>query len=261
MDLYDKVIVVTGGANGIGEALCRRFSAEQPRYIAVLDLDADSAVTVASSLDCTAAGFGIDVADSERLQQLLAAIESDQGRIDLMFSNAGIFTVGGVEVDDAEWERIWKINVHAHVVASRAVLPSMLERGEGYICSTASAAGLLAQVGSAPYSVTKHAAVATAEWISITYGDRGIKVSVLCPQAVATNMTAGTESGGVAGLDGMLSADEVAQVVIEGISEENFLILPHPEVADYERRRSDDRERWLRGMRRLNEAFGDEMHL
>ncbi|MFV1989967.1 MAG: SDR family oxidoreductase [Acidimicrobiales bacterium] len=256
MDLQNRVIIVTGAARGIGEALCRRFATEGPRHIVVADLDGDLASEVASSLDCSASSYQVDVSDSGAVSSLVEATLAEQAQIDLFFSNAGILTRGGEEVSDEDWERIWKINVHAHVAAARAVLPGMLDRAEGYIGSTASAAGLLAQIGSAPYSVTKHAAVAFAEWLAITYGTQGIRVSVLCPQAVATNMTAGVEGGGVAGLDGMLSAEEVADVAARGIADERFLLLPHPEVADYERRRSDDRERWLAGMQRLNDRFG-----
>ncbi len=256
MDLQNRVIIVTGAARGIGEALCRRFADESPRHIAVADLDGDLAADVARSLNCSASAHQVDVSDSSALTAFIEGVAQEHGQIDLLFSNAGILIVGGEEVPDEDWDLIWKINVHAHVVAARAVIPAMLERGEGYICSTASAAGLLAQVGSAPYSVTKHAAVAMAEWLAITYGSRGVKVSVLCPQAVATNMTAGVESGGVAGLDGMLSAEAVAEVVAQGIAEEKFLLLPHPEVEGYEQRRTADRERWITGMQRLNDRFG-----
>ncbi len=178
-------------------------------------------------------------------------------------SNAGILVPGGPEVDDAEWDRIWRVNVLAHVIAARAVLPGMLARREGYLLNTASAAGLLTQIGSAPYSVTKHAAVGFAEWLSITYGDRGIGVSCLCPQGVWTNMTGG---GGrrrdpselaqsTAGRDGFLEAEAVADIVLEALAENRFLILPHPEVATYEQRRAGDRERWLKGMRRIQAAL------
>jgi NAD(P)-dependent dehydrogenase (short-subunit alcohol dehydrogenase family) len=158
---------------------------------------------------------------------------------------------GGVEVSDADWQRIWDVNVMAHIVAARAVLPKMLSRGGGYLLHTASAAGLLSQIGSAPYAVTKHAVVALAEWLSITHGDAGIKVSVLCPQAERTKMTADTERGGVAGVDGMLEPEDVAETVVQGLRDERFLILPHPQVLDYLRRKTADYDRWLGGMRRL----------
>ena len=153
------------------------------------------------------------------------------------------------------WQAIWDINVMSHVFAARAVLPGMLERGEGYLLNTSSAAGLLSQVGSAPYAVTKHAAIGFAEWLSITYGNKGIKVSALCPQAVRTNMTAGGD-GGVAGLDGMLEPEQLADTVIETLREERFLVLPHPEVLTYMRRKTDDYDRWIGGMRKLNRKFG-----
>ena len=179
------------------------------------------------------------------------------GQIDLFCSNAGIFTPGGEEVSTEAWQRIWDINLMSHVFAARAVLPHMLERGEGYLLNTSSAAGLLSQIGSAPYAVTKHAAVGFAEWLSITYGARGIKVSVLCPQAVRTEMTANTRNGGVAGVDGMLEPEALADTVIETLAEEKFLVLPHPEVLTYIQRKTDDYDRWLGGMRKLQERFGE----
>ena len=169
----------------------------------------------------------------------------------------GIFTPGDENVSTEAWQQIWDINVMAHVFAARAVLPSMLERGEGYLLNTSSAAGLLSQVGSAPYAVTKHAAIGFAEWLSITYGDRGIKVSALCPQAVRTAMTADSEEGGVAGLDGMLEPDQLADTVIDTLAEERFLVLPHPEVLTYMQRKAGDYDRWLKGMRRLQERFAE----
>ena len=178
------------------------------------------------------------------------------GHIDLFCSNAGILTLGDETVGNQAWQKIWDINVMAHIFAARAVLPSMLKRGEGYLLNTSSAAGLLSQIGSAPYSVTKHAAVGFAEWLSITYGDRGIKVSVLCPQAVRTAMTeVGDGDGGVAGLDGMLEPEQLADSVIKTLADESFLCLPHPEVLTYMRRKTEDYDRWLGGMRRLNERF------
>ena len=180
------------------------------------------------------------------------------GHIDLFCSNAGIFTMGGEEVDNDAWDRIWDINVMAHIFAARAVLPGMLARGEGYLLNTASAAGLLSQIGSAPYAVTKHAAVGFAEWLSITYGNRGIKVSVLCPQAVRTQMTANTRGGGVAGVDGMLEPEVLAQTVMETLEEERFLCLPHPQVLTYMQRKAADYDRWLGGMRRLQDQYSEQ---
>ncbi len=216
-----------------------------------------------------------DVSSEPDVQALVTQAEQAFGRIDLVFSNAGIIVAGGIEVPDEAWSRIWAINVQSHIYLARAVLPGMLARGEGYLVITASAAGLLTQLGSAPYAVTKHAAVALAEWLSISYGDRGIGVSCLCPQAVTTNLGA-TSLRQVAGLvpapadtgaipaasgngsvsrqasvDGVLTPDQVAASVLAAVADERFLILPHPEVATYERRRAEDRDRWLSGMRRL----------
>jgi len=190
------------------------------------------------------------------MTELVREFEADGGPVDLLVSNAGIAIEGGPEVEVDAWQRIWDVNVMAHVHAAHAVLPSMLERGEGYLLNTCSAAGLLSQIGSAPYAVTKHAAVAFAEWMSITYGDRGIRVSALCPQAVRTNMTAGMEDGGVAGVDGMIEPEELAEVTIAGLREEAFLILPHESVRKYYARKGQDIDRWLAGMRRLADAYG-----
>ena len=250
MQLRDKHAVVTGGANGIGRALCRRFAAEGARGVVVADVDADGAARVAEEIGGLAVETNVAVeADVVRLVQRATA---QYGPIDLFCANAGIALEGDADVPDAQWQRIWEINVLAHIYATRAVLPGMLQRGEGYLLSTASAAGLLSQIGSAPYSVTKHAAVAFAEWLAITYGDRGIKVSCLCPQGVRTNMLNSAE-GGLADLlrAGSLDPDEVAETVVAGLAEERFLILPHPEVAEYLRHKADDYERWLGGMRRL----------
>ena len=241
-----KTVVVTGGGNGIGAALARRFAAEGARKIIVADVDAAAAEKVAGQIGGEWAR--VDVADEAQVRRLV----EQSGDIDLFCSNAGISVAGGVDVPDADWERIWAINVKAHLYAARAVLPRMLERGGGYLLHTVSAAGLLTQIGSAPYSVTKHAALALAEWIAITYGDRGIKVSCLCPQGVRTNMLLGAEcSPGSFLVPGSVSPEFVADAVVKGLAEERFLILPHPEVAEYFRRKASDYDRWLHGMRRL----------
>jgi NAD(P)-dependent dehydrogenase (short-subunit alcohol dehydrogenase family) len=249
MELKDRVAVVTGGATGIGRALCRRFAQEGARLV-VADLDEQGATEVAESV----AGLAVktDVSVEADVVQLVAKATEKFGRVDLFCSNAGIALDGGPEASDAGWQRIWGVNVMAHVYAARAVLPQMLARGDGYLLQTASAAGLLTQVGSAPYSVTKHAAVAFAEWLAITYGDQGIKVSCLCPQGVRTNMLERAR-GGAFLRDGALDPDRVAGIVAAGLRDECFLILPHPEVLEYFRRKSDDYGRWIRGMRRLNE--------
>jgi NAD(P)-dependent dehydrogenase (short-subunit alcohol dehydrogenase family) len=252
MRVEDRHVVVTGGANGIGAALARRFATEGARVV-VADLDEEPLMRVAA--DVGGLGVPTDVRDEHQIASLVAAAESQFGPIDLFCSNAGIVVPGGEDASDAAWERSIGVNVLAHVYAARVLVPRMLARGEGYLLNTASAAGLLTQIGSAPYSVTKHAAIALAEWLSITYGDAGLKVSVLCPQAVRTNMTAGTVEGGVAGVDGMLEPDEVADAVIAGLAAESFLILPHPVVGDYFRRKADDYDRWLRGMRRLQARY------
>jgi NAD(P)-dependent dehydrogenase (short-subunit alcohol dehydrogenase family) len=256
MQLRDKVIVVTGGANGIGRALCRRFAAEGPRSVVVVDVDAEGARQVASQIGGLA--VPTDVRIESEIVRLVDQIIAAYGLIDLFCSNAGIAgDPGGPEVANESWQRIWEINVMAHVYAARAVLPGMLARGQGYLLQTASAAGLLTQIGAAPYSVTKHAAVAFAEWLAITYADRGIKVSCLCPQGVRTNMLEET-TGAVGDMlrDQAIEPEVVAEAVVAGLAEERFLILPHPPVADYFRRKADDYDRWLRGMRRLQGKWG-----
>lgn len=248
MELGDKIAVVTGGATGIGRALCRRFASEGARGVVVADVDGEGAALVAQEIGGLA--VTVDVSVEADIINLIEKSRERYGPIDLFCSNAGIGTDGGAEVSDADWQRIWNINFMAHVYAARAVLPEMLERGEGYLLQTASAAGLLTQIGSAPYSVTKHAAVAFAEWLAITYGEQGLKVSCLCPQGVRTNMLERARGGGFL-REGALEPDKVADIVVRGLAEERFLILPHPEVAEYFRRKSDDYDRWIRGMRRL----------
>ena len=251
MRVNDKVIVVTGGAHGIGQALCQRFAAEGARAVVVADIDATGAAQVARDIGGLA--VPTNVAIEHDLVRLVHVTTSNYGPIDLFCSNAGIGIDGGPEVPDSEWRRIWEINVMAHNYAARAVLPAMLRRGEGYLLQTISAAGLLSQVGSAPYAVTKHAALALAEWLAITYGDAGIKVSALCPQGVRTQMLHKAEERGIGAFlsEGALEPAEVADAVIRGLDEERFLILPHPEVAEYVLRRASDHDRWIRGMRKL----------
>ena len=249
MKLQDKVIVVTGGGNGIGRALCRRFAAEGARAVVVADLEHEPARQVAAELGCREAC--VDVALESDVQRLVDDTLKEFGRIDLFCSNAGIVIEGDQCVPDRDWQRIWEINVMAHVFAARAVLPSMLARKEGYLLQTVSAAGLLTSIGSAPYAVTKHAALAFAEWLAITYGDCGIKVSALCPQGVKTRMLETAGGGESFLLEGALTPEQVAEAVVKGIESEEFLILPHPEVLEYFRRKGSDYDRWLRGMRRL----------
>lgn len=253
MKLQDKVVVVTGGANGIGRALCRRFAAEGARGVVVSDLDFEGARQVASEINGLA--VKTDVGQESDVIKLVEEANRAYGPIDLFCSNAGIGGAPGFEkVSNEDWQKIWEVNVMAHIYAARAVLPQMLERGSGYLLNTASAAGILTQVGSAPYSVTKHAAVSFAEWLSITYGDRGIKVSCLCPQGVRTKMLAAAAEKGPSAflLEGAIDPEDVAGVVVKTLDEERFLALPHPEVATYFQYKANDYDRWLRGMRKLH---------
>ena len=255
MEAAGKVIVVTGGASGIGRALCERFAAEGAQQVVVADLDGEGATAVAEGIG--GVSRKVDVGVEVDLAALIDHTESEHGPIDLFCSNAGIGLGEGLAEPDAVWDAIWRVNTMAHVWAARHLVPRMIARGGGYLLNTASAAGLLTQIGSVTYAVTKHAAVALAEWIAITHGRDGIKVSVLCPQAVRTAMTA--DGGpGVAGVDGMIEPEQAADAVIEALREERFLVLPHPEVAEYMRRKATDYDRWLHGMRRLQERFVGE---
>ena len=255
MDIRDRIIVVTGGGSGIGAALCRRFAAEGARAIVVADLDGEAAGAVAAEIG--AGAHALDVSDEAQVVELIERTEADLGPIDLFCSNAGIGIGRGLEATNEQWEKIMGVNVYAHVYAARALVPRMAARGGGYLLNTASAAGLLSQIGSVTYAVTKHAAVAFAEWVSITHGAEGIRVSVLCPQAVNTPMIAATEEGGVAGVDGVIEPEAVAGTVVEGLAAERFLILPHPVVAEYMQRKVGDYDRWLGGMRKLQARYGE----
>lgn len=259
MDLGDAVVVVTGAANGIGAALSRRFALDGARAVVLADRDEAGLARVAADVEAAGATAIARRCDVTVESDIVAVCEAAReiGPIDLFCSNAGIGLGGGVEVPDEEWRLIIDVNVMAHVYAARAVLPAMIERGRGYLLNTASAAGLLSQIGSAPYAVTKHAAVSLAEWLAITHGHQGIGVSVLCPQAVRTDMTAGSEGGGVAGVDGMMEPDEVADAVIAGLAAEEFLILPHPQVREYIQRKAADHDRWISGMQRLQSRYAN----
>ena len=242
MELADKHVVVTGGGNGIGRALCHRFAAEGARKIVVADLDGDGANAVAAEVG--GQPVRVDVAVEEEVGSLVESAIDANGPIDLFCANAGIITSGGLDDSNEQWERIIGVNLLAHVYAARALIPGWVARGEGYLLHTASAAGLLTGIGQLPYSVTKHGVVALAEWLSITYGDAGVKVSCLCPQGVRTNMLmAGGDDESNFLRPGSKSPEEVADVVVAGLGDERFLILPHPEADDY--------DRWLKGMRRM----------
>ena len=259
MEIKHKVVVVTGGASGIGRAMARRFAAEGASGVVIADLNADAAQVVADEIGGTA--VSTNVAVEADVIALVDKATDAYGPIDLFCSNAGVAIGGGVEVPNEQWQAIWDINLMAHVYAARAVLPAMLARGEGYLLNTASAAGLMTNIGAAPYAVTKHAAVALAEWLAITHGDAGIKVSCLCPQGVKTPMLLGGADVGVVAahmlLPGALEPEDVAEAVVQGLADERFLILPHPEVGDYMKRKATDYDRWLAGMRRLQaRVFG-----
>ncbi|MEP5763500.1 MAG: SDR family oxidoreductase [Halieaceae bacterium] len=260
MQVADKVVVVTGGANGIGKALCERFAAEGARVVVVADLEKDNAIAVAEAIG--GVGFGVNVRDESQIQAMVAQVEADYGQIDLFCSNAGIIAGDGepwwaTSASNDTWQAMWDIHVMAHIFAARACLPAMLERGDGYFLNTVSAAGLLNQVGDAAYSTTKHAAVGFAESLAITHADDGIKVSMICPQAVATRMIGGVEDGGTAGVDGIITPADVAEAVIQGLASESFLILPHPHVEQYRQNKAADYDRWIGGMRKLRRQFGN----
>lgn len=249
MRVAGRVVVVTGAGSGIGAALARRFSREGASIVVVADIDLDAATKVAEEIDGHA--FRVDVADEDSNRQLIEEVEANFGPIELFCANAGIAFEGDEQSPDDVWDRMLGINFKAHVFAARHLIPLWTGRGGGYLLVTASAAGLLSNIGAAQYTVTKHAAVAFAEWISITYGDRGIKVSCLCPQGVRTPML--EQGGAVAELlaGTALTAEEVAEVVVDGIDAERFLILPHPEVADYMLAKATDRDGWIAAMQRL----------
>lgn len=255
MDIKDRIIVVTGAAGGIGRALALRFAEAGAKKVICADLDEAGAEATAAQIDGVARR--VNVGDEADIKALIEETEANVGPIDLFCSNAGILVAGGAEVPNDDWQRIWDINVMAHVYAARHLVPLMAARGGGYLLNTASAAGLLSQVGSAPYAVTKHAAVALAEWLALTHGDQGIKVSVLCPQAVRTAMTKGHEDG-VASINGMMEPAPVAEACLKAIEAETFLVLPHPEVLGYMRNKTDDYDRWIGGMRKLNRRFNAE---
>ncbi len=257
MEMKGKVIVVTGGASGIGAALVRRFAQEGATGVVVADMNHDAAQAVANEVGGLA--VRTDVSNEADVQALVAHATQRFGRVDVLCSNAGIALGGGVDAPNADWQRIWEVNLMAHVYGARAVLPQRVARGAGYLLQTASAAGLLSHPESALYAVTKHAAVSFAEWLSINYGDKGIRVSCLCPQGVRTPMLMGPEGGRKSFLlEGSVSTEQVADDVIAAMRDERFLVLPHPEVHEYMQRKADDVDRWLGGMRKLR-ARADAM--
>ena len=255
MDVRDKVTVVTGAGSGIGRALAERLARDGARAVVCADMNSDTAAETARSLHGVGSAVTLDVSDEAAVNAMIEETERSQGGIDLLVSNAGYELPSGLELPTTEWERMMRVHTFSHLAAARAALPGMIQRGGGYLLSTASAAGLLTQMESAAYAVSKHAAVALAEWIAINYYDEGIRVSVLCPQAVRTNIAPNfpdpEDASHPAFLDGLLEPDEVAEACIEAIREERFLVLPHPEVATYFQRKASDYDRWLRGMRRL----------
>lgn len=265
MELKNQLVVITGGGSGIGEALAKEAHRRGAAKVVVADLNGDQASRVAAEVGGDA--LEIDVSDETAYAAAISAIESEHGPIGLFCSNAGYVTTGGLEDSNASIEKMWQVHVMAHITAARAVVPSMIANGGGHLLQTASAAGLLTQIGSLAYSVTKHAAVALAEWLSITHHHQNIGVSVLCPQAVRTNIILNSpdriedpenEGFGVAAGDGILEPGEVAAMSLDAVSEGRFWVLPHPEVAEYHKRKATDVERWLAGMRRFQGTlFGD----
>lgn len=256
MDVAGKVVVVTGGGSGIGAALCRRFVAEGAAKVVVVDLDETHARAVADGPDLLA--YGCDVASEEALVAMIDDVEARTGPIALFCSNAGLCVPdpdpdNPTSSDNRMWQRNWDVHVMAHVYAARALVPRMAGRGGGWFLNTISAAGLLAQLGNGPYSATKHAAVGFAETLSIQCADKGIGVSILCPQAVRTPMIRGAEEA-AASVNGIISPEVVADCVVEALAAKKFLILPHPQVSEYVQRKGQDYDRWLSGMRRLHRA-------
>ncbi|MBX3588360.1 MAG: SDR family oxidoreductase [Ramlibacter sp.] len=248
MEFKGKVAIVTGGASGIGRGLALRLAQDGARGVVVADVNLERAQGVAAEMGGVA--VRCDVSQEADIQALVAITRERFGQVDAYFSNAGILgRPGGIDLEDPLWDKMWQIHGMAHVWAARAVMPEMVARGEGAFLVTASAAGLLNIVESAPYGVTKHAALAIAEWLRIAYGRKGVRVACLCPQSVQTDMVTG--DGGSAGQDGILTPAQVAEAVMTTLRDEKFLVLPHPEVLDYFRGKSQDYDRWIGGMQKL----------
>ena len=250
MQVEEKIIAVTGAGRGIGRAIVERMHREGAAGICVVDRDQSLAESVAS--DFGALAIECDVAVESQMQEMVEQATRRFGRIDVLVSNAGVTSKGGLELPDAEWERQWKINVMSHVYGARAVVPGMLERGEGYLVQIASAAGLLTEIGSAPYSVTKHGAVAMAEWLQVQYGHRGIQVSCVCPMGVDTDMLEDGDPVHDFLARSAVSPEQVAECIVRGMEEERFLILPHEDVGFFAEMKQRDYDRWLHNMNRLH---------
>lgn len=255
MQIKDKIIVVTGAGSGIGKALVKKFCAAGATAVVAVDINAEAARNTAAELGCVA--MLADVTREDDVIRIIEDTEQDIGPIDLYCNNAGVAAGASEQSPNAEWQFIWEVNVMSHVYSARHLVPRMIQRGGGYFLNTASAAGLLNQIGGAAYGTTKHAAVGFAEWLALTYRHQGIKVSMLCPQAVRTAMTANTEdqSTMAASSDGMMEPDQLADIVVEHLSRDAFLILTHEEVKVYMQRKSSDYDRWIAGMNRLQQKL------
>ena len=253
MVIKGSCIVVTGAAQGIGKGLAQKFADLGAAHVVCADIDLEGAKATADQIG--GVSLHLDAGSEDSVKALIETVEDTIAPIDLFCSNAGILTMGGFEVSNDDWQKIWDINVMSHVWAARHLVPRMMKRGGGYMLNTASAAGLLNQIGAAPYGVTKHAAVGFAEWLAITYGDQGLGVSVLCPQAVRSEMTRGFEDS-VASLDGMLEPDLVADYCVKAVENNEFLVLPHPQVKDYMQAKASNYGHWITGMQKLRQRFG-----
>ena len=250
MELKDKIIVVTGAASGIGRAMAIRFKAEGAKQVVAVDINIDGAEATAELIGGVA--MSADVSKEEDIQRVIEATEDTIGPIDLFCSNAGVGMTESINSANKEWQMSWDINVMSHVYASRHLLPRMISRGGGYFLNTSSAAGLLNQIGGAAYGVTKHAAVGFGEWLAIHHQHQGIKVSMLCPQAVRTPMTDNdNDATAAAASNGMIEPEELCDTVVEGLRSETFMILPHPVVLDYMRNKTNNYDRWIGGMNKL----------
>ncbi|MEO0882624.1 MAG: SDR family NAD(P)-dependent oxidoreductase [Pseudomonadota bacterium] len=261
MNVKDKMIVVTGAGSGIGRCMVRTFIGAGARHVVAADIDQSKAEQTAAEFGASPAR--VDVTQELEISSMIEDVEKEHGAIDLFCSNAGLAIGHSEQSPNSEWQLSWDVNVMSHVYAARHLLPRMIKRGGGYFLNTASAAGLLNQVGGAAYGVTKHAAVGFGEWLALTYRHLGIKVSMLCPQAVRTPMTISASEGGSGGVqaaaqNGMMEPEQVAECALQGLQEEQFLILPHPEVTSYMQRKTSDYDRWISGMNRLHLAMTEE---